>query len=115
MSLPPIKGAKLSRKTVNKLKQKYKWAIFTIGRAKISVTQSGGIHSSGKKTDSKSVFFEIRRSSAYIGIALIEYPNGVVFHSYISINDMDGKNKSKLTDSVIEPIYNEIAEILKED
>lgn len=113
MSLTPIKNVKLTRKVVDKLKRKYKWSVFTIGRAKMSVTPSGGIHSSGKQVDSKSIFFEVKRKSTYVGICLIEYPNGVVFHSYVSINDMDGQSSSKLTDSIVKPIYEEITEILK--
>lgn len=114
MSLPPIKNVKLSRKSINKIRRKYKWAIFTIGRAKISVTDSGGIHPSGKDTESKSIFFEVRRGNGYVGISLIEYPNGVIFHSYVSVNDMDKKTSSNWTDKVVKPLYDEIKNILEE-
>jgi hypothetical protein len=114
MSFQPIQDVKLSRKVIDKIKRKYKWAIFTIGSAKMSVTRSGGIHSSGRETEQKSIFFELKRGGGYIGISLLEYPKGVVFHSYVSINDMDKKNKISWEGDIIKPLYEDIKNILQE-
>lgn len=107
----PIKNVKLTNSVAKKLKNKYKWSSFAIGKASMSVTPQGGIHSSGKKTLTKSISFEIRRGNGYIMISLFEYPKGVVFHAHVSVNDMDKKNKDSWT-KTIEPIYEEIKDIL---
>ncbi|MCF7927052.1 MAG: hypothetical protein K9L74_05705 [Candidatus Izimaplasma sp.] len=114
MSLPPIKNVKLTRKVIKQLKNKYKWSSFTMGRAKMTVTPSGGIHSSGKTKETQAISFEIKKGTGYIMISLFEYPKGVTFHAHVSINDMDKKNKSSWFD-VVEPVYNEIKEILEEN
>ncbi len=112
MSMPPIKDVKLTSKVIRQLKAKYKWASFTTGKAKMTVTPSGGIHSSGKLVYTQAVSFEIKRGQGYIMISLFEYPKGIVFHAHISINDMDKKNRSSWFD-VVEPVYNEIKDILE--
>ncbi|MFW6242587.1 MAG: hypothetical protein ACOC2W_00345 [bacterium] len=114
MSLPPIKDVKLSRKVIKQLKNKYKWSSFTMGRAKMTVTPSGGIHSSGKEKETQAISFEIKRGNGYIMISLFEYPKGVTFHGHISINDMDKKNKSSWFD-VLEKEYDIIKKILEEN
>lgn len=113
MSMPPIKDVKLTRKTIRNLKSKYKWSSFTMGRAKMSVTPSGGIHSSGKTKETQAISFEIRRGGGYIMISLFEYPKGVTFHAHISINDMDKKNQSSWT-NVVEDVYDEVKKILED-
>lgn len=110
-SFPTIKGAKLTPSIVKNIKNYFKWSAFTVGKTKMNITPTGGVHSSGKLTMTEAVMFEIIRFGTYIVVALYEYPGGVIFHSHISWVSIDKKNINDWK-VVIEKVYNEVKTIL---
>lgn len=109
---PSIKNVSLSHENISKLRNYFKWSGFTEGETITHVTPSGGIHYTGKQTTTKSVFFEIKRKTTYVGILLYEYPKGVIFHVYFPFPKVLELSKNEMN-LIIEPIYQKITEMLK--
>ena len=109
---PSFKGAKLNASVAKKLQNHFKnWSMFTIGKTKTHITPNGGIHFSGKLTETMAISFEIKRGNAYIMISLFEYPKGVVFHAHIYYPDISRKNDDEWK-KVLDVVYNETKSVL---
>jgi len=110
---PSIKGAVLDKNTVRRIQKLYpSWSMFSVGKTKTRITPSGGIHFSGKETNTNCLSFEIKRGGGYIMISLFEYPKGLVFHAHIYYTDLDKRSKDGWN-KVLQPIYEEIKNILE--
>ena len=111
---PSIKSAKITPKSAKKIKDTFKnWSMFSVGKTRTHITPSGGIHFSGKLTETTALTFEIKRGGGYIMISLFEYPKGVVFHAHVYYSDLERKSKQEWG-KVIEQIYNEVKTIFEE-
>ena len=108
---PSIKNASLSHENISKLRNYFKWSGPLRGN-NTHVTHPGGIHYTGKQTTTKSIFFEIKRKTTYVGILLYEYPKGVIFHVYFPFPKVLELSKNEMN-LIIEPIYQKITEMLK--
>ena len=106
----PIKNIKLDSKTIEKIKNHFNWSSFCIGKNKVSITKTGGVHYSGKQTLTNSISFEVTRSNTYIMVSLFQYPGGVIFHAHIYYPQI-----SKLNPDSIVKLYNEVKDLLEQN
>ena len=109
-----ITNVKLNKSVVTTLKKEFNnWSAFSVGKTRTHVTPNGGIHYTGKLTETNCISFEIKRGGTYIMISLFEYPKGVVFHAHIFYPDVDKRSKDGWT-NVLVPIYESIKTILED-
>jgi hypothetical protein len=103
----PIYNIKLTDDIVQKLKNHFKWTMFTEGVALVHETPSGGVHYTGKAKYNKAISFEVTRGGTYIIVSLFEYPKGVILHTHIFWPQISKANKE-----VIRKIYEEVKYVL---
>jgi len=79
-----ISGGKLTNDTLDLIKKAFGNRLTAIasGITWVSVTPSGGVHYTGKRTEMKCIFFELKVSRGYVVVALYEYPKGVIVHFF---------------------------------
>ena len=111
---PSIKGVRIDKELVKKLQKKFpNWSMFSVGKTKTNITDSGGIHFSGTPTITNSISFEIKRGKTYIIVSLFEYPKGLVFHAHVYFPDVDAKTKDGWK-TIIDKIYSEVNDAISE-
>jgi hypothetical protein len=107
---PPLKGVKLNKETISKIKSYFKYTMFFEGVAIASISKSGGIHYTGVRTKEPGIAFEVIRGGIYIMVVLFEYPHGLVFHSHIYLPDID---KVSGMDPRVVKLYSEVKNLLE--
>lgn len=108
-----IRNLKLNDRVIKALKNKFNWAFFAEGVAKISETPSGGIGSFGKIAIKPCVSFEILISRIYVMITLGEYAKGCVIHFHF-MNSHIPKTSEASRAKIVKDLYDKVFDVCQE-
>jgi len=102
--MPTLQKVALTKKGIEEIVETFKNRIASVatGYSIVSVTESGGVSYTGKKTKMPAAFIEIAKEKTHVVFALYAYPKGTILHVF----DPRAKHAVSVyaTDDVIETI-----------
>lgn len=105
-----IRNFKIDNTKFRKIVSELKVSSYMSGYSIISVTKSGGVHFSGKKTKMLAYCIEIPISRTYVVMLFYVYPKGTIIHLFEPFN-----NNNKINLDVLEERIIKVMNIIKEE
>lgn len=106
-----LKGSSITKRKVSYILNNMNPSSVTTGVTSMSVTETGGVHSSGKKIWAPSVMLEFPISRSYVAIALYGYPKGVIMHLFLPLE----KNLSEYNQVTLVKLLQNLVQLLEEN